>query len=648
MAEQHLKDPKEERRIVTQRSWLALIFMLLMLLMLVARMGDLQVRQYGHFETLSERNRISIQPVAPRRGLIYDRNGVLLAENLPTWSLDLVPERSKDVKQVVEALSKLIDISEQQKETFFKQLRRKRRFQEVQLRGRLTEQEVAFLSVNKHRFPEMELNARLVRHYPLGAALAHNLGYVGRINVDELTRLDATNYAATRNIGKLGVEKQYEPDLHGQIGFRRVETNVRGRVIRVLEEKPPVPGKDLVLNIDARVQLAAVDALAGRRGSVVAIDPRDGGVLAMVSSPSFDANWFVGGIDYKNYNRLKSNLDQPLFNRALRGQYPPASTFKPFMGLLGLESGTVDIHTKIQDPGWFSLPNDDHRYRDWKARGHGHVDLQHSLSQSCDTYYYHMAWQLGIDKISAFMDQFGFGRSTGIDLGEELYGILPSREWKRARYNKPWYQGETVIVGIGQGYLLSTPLQLAHATAALSMKGQQFQPRMARKMLNAEGQESPVEVVENLPIVLQKKNAWKAVIAGMEAVVHSSRGTGRRAALGASYRMAGKTGTAQVFTVAQEDEYVAEDVADRLKDHGLFTAWAPLNDPKIAIAVIVENGESGGAVAGPVARKVMDAWLLNQPDQSTFSMLPESDQQDEVAEPSIDDATEVNSNEASQ
>jgi penicillin-binding protein 2 len=467
---------------------------------------------------------------------------------------------------------------------------------------------VARIAVNGHRFPGVGIHAHLLRSYPLSEHTAHVLGYVGRINEEELERIDASDYSGTNYIGKGGVEKAYEDLLHGSVGHQQVEVNAKGRVLRVLESQAPGAGKDLRLFLDIRLQQDAAAALGDRRGAVVAIDPRTGGVLALVSRPSFDPNLFVEGIGTADYKALRDSPDKPLFNRAIRGQYPPGSTVKPFVGLGGLETGAVGRSETKWCPGFYRLPGHSHKYRCWKRWGHGTVALDKAIVQSCDVYFYRLAHDIGIDRLHEFLAGFGFGARTGIDVSGELGGLLPSKAWKRRARNEPWFPGETLIVGIGQGAFLTTPLQLAAATAALAARGRYVQPRVARatEVPGSESEREIPAVIRQLPLSPHRVDA---VIASMTDVVESDRGTAKRIRTDA-YRIAGKTGTAQVFTVGQKERYRESEVAERMRDHALFLAFAPVEDPRIAVAVIVENGGHGGSVAAPVARRVMDSYLL--------------------------------------
>lgn len=603
-----LKDPYAEKRIFSARIIVASVLVVALLLLLAWRYFSLQIIDHEIYQTQSERNRVQLQPIPPKRGLIYDRNGVLLAENIPSYSLVVVKEQVEDFAQTMTVLKGLVELNEDHLSRFEKRLARRRPYEAVPLKFKLTETEIAIISVNRYRLPGVDVDAQLVRHYPHGEMFAHALGYVGRINERELQEIDPVNYSGTYEIGKIGLEKYYEKTLHGQVGYQNVETNARGRVLRVLERTNPEPGGDLVLNLDARLQKVAFDELsnAGDRGAVVVIDPKTGGVLALVSTPSFDANLFVTGISTRDYGELRDSLDLPLFNRALQGQYPPGSTIKPLLGMAGLHHGVVTANTTIYDPGWYRLPTDERRYRDWnwKRGGHGAgVDLELSIVESCDVYFYELAYKLGIDRIHGYLYPFGLGHVTGIDSTHERSGLLPSREWKRKMKRMPWFPGETVNVGIGQGYMLVTPLQLAVATAAVATRGEIKVPRMVRSIDGVEVK-APV-----LPKIHSQDEQWQLVINAMEKVVHSVRGTAHRIAKGASYRMAGKTGTAQVISIAEDEEYDAEQIEKRKRDHGLFVAFAPVEDPQIVVAVLVENGEHGGWVS-PIARKIFDAYFL--------------------------------------
>lgn len=607
-----LKDTIRENQAFLTRAIIAGMLVLAAVLLLVSRMTKLQIVDHTHFTTLSRDNRVKVVPLPPTRGLIYDANGVLLAQNRPAYSLEITPEQVDDVDAVLEQLGELIEIGEEDLERFWKLRKRKRRFDSVPIRVNLTPDEAAQFAVHHHRFPGVDIKAQLLRHYPHDVKTTHVLGYVGRISQRDLEQIDASNYAGTSHIGKNGVEKTYESALHGSVGYEQIEVNAAGRRVRTLEQTPPEPGVDIHLHLDIGLQEVAMQAFGDNNGAIVAIDPNDGGVLAFVSQPGYDPNLFVEGISTKNYGTLQGDEDRPLYNRALRGQYPPGSTVKPFMGLAGLERHAIDYETSVYCPGFYQLPGNTHRYRDWKKTGHGPMALDAAIVQSCDVYFYKLAYELGVDRLHEYLGQFGFGERTGIDLTGESTGLLPSRDWKRRTRRQPWYPGETLIMGIGQGYFLSTPLQLAAATAAIANNGTFYTPRVVSYLRDRDsGEITPIPPNSKpVPKVLQQN--WEDVRTGMINVVESPRGTAKRIRTDA-YRIAGKTGTAQVFTVAQDAEYDEETLEKKLRDHALFVAYAPVDDPQIAIAVVVENGGHGGATAAPIARKIMDAYLLRDP-----------------------------------
>lgn len=610
---EQFRDQQGEQKQFTRRAVLAGAGVLGLLGLLGARMTQLQVLGHQHYTTMSQANRVKLVPVPPNRGLIYDRNGVILAENRATFQVMITPEQIPDLQATLDGLAKFIPLDEQEIERFHSLRLRSRHFDAIPLKFRLNEREVAAFAANRHRFPGVEVEAQLTRFYPQGAHAVHAIGHVGRINERELTRIDPSRYRGSTHMGKAGAELQFEERLHGHAGIERVETNARGRVIRPLERLDPNPGNDVYLTIDSRLQRVAEDALGDFAGSIVAIDVRNGDVLALVSKPMFDPNLFVHGISSDTYRSLQENIDKPLFNRSLRGQYPPGSTVKPFVALAGLEHGTVTSGDRITCTGQYSLPGIDHRWRCWKRYGHGSVDMNDSLVQSCDVYFYDLAYHLGIDNMHAFLASFGFGQRPGSGMPGELSGILPSRQWKRANRNEAWFHGETLITGIGQGFFLTTPLQLAQATAVLARRGRAHPPRLVRAVRDtAAGVTRELEPgPESLDSTFTLKNPrnWDRIVDSMVETVHGLKGTARAAGKDAGYQIAGKTGTAQVFSLAEDQEYDEEELERRLRDHALFNAFAPAQDPKIAVAVIVEHGGSGGAVAAPMARKVMDAFM---------------------------------------
>ncbi|MBF8745881.1 penicillin-binding protein 2 [Pseudomonas putida] len=604
-----LKDHEKDARLVRNRVVVGAVVVVLLICVLVARLYYLQIIQYDYHSTLSENNRVHVQPIPPTRGLIFDRNGVIIADNRPSFSLSMTRERAGNWQQVLDTIVEVLELTADDRALFEKRMKQGRRpFEPVPILFELNEEQIARVAVNQFRLPGVEVVAQLVRHYPQGAHFAHSVGYVGRINERELKTLDPVNYSGTHHIGKTGIERFYEAELHGQVGYEEVETNARGRVLRVLKRTDPKPGKDIVLSLDIKLQEAAEAALGGRRGAVVALDPRTGEVLAMVSQPSFDPNLFVTGISFKAYAELRDSIDRPLFNRVLRGLYPPGSTIKPAVAIAGLDSGVVNASSRVFDPGYYQLPNYDHKYRNWNRTGDGWVDLDTAIMRSNDTYFYDLAHKMGIDRLSTYMNKFGIGQKVSLDMFEESAGLMPSREWKRATRRQAWFPGETLILGIGQGYMQATPLQLAQATALIANKGVWNRPHLAKTI---EGQ-PPVDENPMDNIVLRDKSDWAKVTHGMEQVMHNARGTARKAAAGAQYRIAGKSGTAQVVAIKQGEKYDRNKLQERHRDHALFVAFAPADDPRIVVSVMVENGESGSGVAAPVVRQVMDAWLLDE------------------------------------
>ena len=603
-----LKDHEKDARLVRSRVVVGACVVVALICALIVRLYYLQVVQYEYHSTLSENNRVHVQPIPPTRGLIFDRNGVVIADNRPSFSLSMTRERSGDWQQVLDVIVEVLQLTPQDRALFEKRMKQGRRpFEPVPILFELNEEQIARIAVNQFRLPGVEVVAQLVRHYPQGAHFAHSVGYMGRINEKELKTLDPVNYSGTHHIGKTGIERFYEAELHGQVGYEEVETNARGRVLRVLKRTDPIPGKDIVLSLDIKLQEAAEEALAGRRGAVVALNPMTGEVLAMVSQPSFDPNLFVTGISFKAYAELRDSIDRPLFNRILRGLYPPGSTIKPAVAIAGLDSGVITGASRVYDPGYYQLPNYDHKYRNWNRSGDGYVDLDTAIMRSNDTYFYDLAHKLGIDRLSTYMNQFGIGQKVSLDMFEESAGLMPSREWKRATRRQAWFPGETLILGIGQGYMQSTPLQLAQATALIASKGKWIRPHLAKTIEGV----PPVDPNPMPDIVLRDPSSWAKVSHGMQQVVHGARGTARVAGVGAQYLIAGKSGTAQVVAIKQGEKYDRSKVQERHRDHALFVGFAPANNPQITVSVMIENGEAGSRVASPVVRKVMDAWLLD-------------------------------------
>jgi len=615
-----IKDHHSERRLFIARVVFSSIVAILLLAFVVARLVQLQILDYEYFAEQSQGNRIRIEAVPPIRGLIFDREGRVLAENLPAYQLELIPEQVHDVDDTLNRLAGLELIEADAIPQLKTLIAGGPRFKPVTLRLRMSEKEVANFAIQRPRFPGVDLRPRLVRYYPHGSAAAHAVGYVGALSESDLQVLDIARYSATGQTGKTGVEHSFEDTLHGEPGLQHVVTDARGRVIpadtgELLDTLPadaqPTPGSNVYLSIDLDLQLLAQKALEGRRGAIVAVDPWSGEVLAMVSAPSFDPNLFAAGMTTPEFAALQNDLDRPLFSRALRGTYPPGSTIKPMLSLAALQVGATNLTRKRMCVGYFMLPNSTHRYRDWRPEGHGEVDLHDAIEQSCDVYFYELSVDLGIDNMHYYLDQFGLGQATGVDVRGESIGINPSRDWKRAnRDDQRWYHGETVIASIGQGYMQASPLQLANATATLATRGTRFRPHLVAAWEDGlSGQRTLVRPERIADADVDNEFYWDTVLGAMHDVMQGVRGTARQVGLGAPYEMAGKSGTAQVFSVAQEEEYDEEEVEERLRDHALFISFAPLDDPKIAVAVIVENGSSGSRVAAPIARAIMDEYL---------------------------------------
>lgn len=593
---------------------------------LAVRFYFLQIVHHSHYHTLAENNRISITPVAPNRGLITDRNGTIIAHNFFVYTLEITPSKIEHLDETINEVRKLVEISKNDLKRFNKLKAHSHQFESIPIRTHLNEIEAAKFAANRFRFPGVEIKSRLFRHYPNKNLGVHIAGYIGRINDKDLAKLKKTdalsNYKGTDHIGKSGIEQFYEKELHGTTGFQQVEINADGKAVRVLSSTAPVSGKNLTLSIDLKLQDIAEKAFGERRGALVAIQPETGEVLSLVSMPTFDPNLFVGGIDTTNWRLLNESLDKPMINRPLRGVYPPGSTFKPFVALAGLEAGKRLPPFRIKDPGYFSLPNSTHRYRDWKASGHGYVDMKRAITISCDTFFYGLAVELGIEKLSNFVRHFGFGKRSGIDINGENGGLLPTPDWKRRRFKQPWYMGETVIVGIGQGYTLVTPLQLAYGTAVLANEGIAMRPHLVSAITDVKtGITTPTKPIINDKVILNESNL-AIVKEGMIAVTLPG-GTAARVGRNAGYSIAAKTGTAQVIGIKQNERYNEKNIQERHRDHALFIAYAPAENPKIAIAAIVENGGHGGSAAGPIVRQVMDYYLLGkEPPQLTSKEKP--------------------------
>lgn len=618
-----IKDHHSERRLFISRVAMTSVVGFLMLGIVIARLVQLQVFEYEVFAAQSQGNRVRIEAVPPIRGLVFDRRGRVLAENLPAYHLELIPEQVSDIDDTLQRLADMGLIDAEEISAFKDLSQSGPRFKPVTLNFRLSEEQIANFAIQRPRFPGVDFQPRLVRHYPDGPAVAHAVGYVGALSKNDLKRLDASDYAGTAHTGKTGVENSFEDDLHGDVGVRHVISNALGRRIptdsremadSLPTDESPAPGFNVYLSLDLDLQLLATKALEGRRGAVVALDPWTGEILALVSAPSFDPNPFAVGMSSAEFSRLQNDLAQPLFNRAIRGAYPPGSTIKPMLALAALETGATNLTRKTFCRGYFMLPNSTHRYRDWKRRGHGEMDIHDALTQSCDVYFYEISGDLGIDRMHYYLDQFGLGQPTGIDIRGEHHGLVPSREWKRNAFREPsdqrWYNGETVIASIGQGYMLVTPLQLASAAAALATRGVRFEPHLVAAIENpVTGERTLISPNRLDDVRIDSEEYWDLVIGAMHDVMQNIRGTAWAVGGNAPYQMAGKSGTSQVFSIGQDEEYDEDEIAEHLRDHALFMSFAPLDNPRIAVAVIVENGSSGSRVAGPIARAIMDEYL---------------------------------------
>lgn len=597
------------------RVWFCGLVVLGMVGLLASRFYFLQVMQHDHYHTLAENNRMSIVPVVPNRGLILDRAGLIMANNFSAYTLEINPSKVDNLEETIDRLASIVTITLRDRKRFNKLREDSHRFDSLPIRNRLSEAEVARFAANRFRFPGVDINARLFRNYPQGISASHVVGYIGRINDKDLEILDGkgklANYLGSNHLGKIGLEESFEDELHGRNGFEQVEIDAGGRAIRSLSREEAVAGNNLILSLDLKLQQIAEKAFGHYRGALVAIDPKTGEVLASVSQPGFDPNHFVDGIDQVTWDKYNTSEDRPLTNRALRGVYPPGSTIKPFMALAGLYYGKRTSATTIFDPGYYTLPGSSHHYRCWKSGGHGTVDLKKSVVISCDTYYYGLANELGIDRMHEFLSRFGFGQKTGIDVKDEDPGNLPSREWKQRRFKQVWYPGETVISGIGQGYTLVTPMQLAHATAIIAGNGISIRPHFVKAIQNSQtGEIQSIDYPKEQPFPFKPEDL--ALVREAMVAVTQPGGTAARAAAGAPYAFGGKTGTAQVKSMKQGERYNEKTVEERYRDHALFIAYAPASDPTIAIGMIVENGGHGGSTAAPIARQVLDYHLLGK------------------------------------
>lgn len=607
-----LKDPYQERILFRRRIAIVVIMICVLTALLIARLAYLQIGQHRVYTTLAQQNLLSLLPADPNRGLIYDRNGVLLAENIAVFNLVVTASRVPDLATTLTQLQKIVAMTPDDIQQFNRQLKMHRPFAPIVLHTRLTEEEVAHFSVDQYRFPGVTIQAQMIRHYPQGDAFASVVGYVGRINAKELSEVDPSNYSATNFIGKTGIEKTYETQLHGTVGYQQAETDASGKVIRIVNYTAPVTGNNLYLTIDSKLQLAAEKILGSQPGAIVAINPQNGEVLAFISNPSYDPNLFVAGISKTDYADLQDSSENPLYNRALQGKFPPGSTVKPLLGLEGLASGTITPDYTIFDPGFFKLKNSSHIYHDDLRSGHGSVNIEKAIPVSCDTFFFTLATKLGIDRIDSILTQFGYGHPTGIDLEGEASGVVPSPDWKQKTQKKPWYPGDTVITGIGQGYTLVTPVQLAQAAATIAMRGTRIQPHVLLRSQLPDRSMVPFKFVQLTPVTADPK-IWDLIVNAMEGVVRDPYGTAFRFFQNTNYSVAGKTGTAQVFSLKKNQTDKAWLLPENLRDNSLFIAFAPVDQPQIAIAVMLQHSITPAAV---VARQVLDDYFASQGQKS--------------------------------
>ena len=611
------KNKALESALFARRVYFCVFVIILMVTMLLGNLYFLQVTQYQDYQTRSNDNRIKVIPSAPPRGLIFDRNGVLLAENQPEFSLEMIPEQVPNLKQTMLELTELLGLDEQNIPRLLDEARHNRKFNPLTLAEQLNEEQVAKFSVNQYRFPGCSIEAYLKRHYPYADVLTHALGYVARINVKDLQQLDKdgklNNYAATHDIGKQGVEKYYEDQLHGQAGYQEVEVNNKGRVLRTLKYQPPVAGQDLYLSIDIKLQKRAYELMAGQKGGIIMMDPRDGSILAFVSTPSYDPNIFVRGVTGKEYSGLLKDPARPLINRISQGGYSPASTVKPLLSVMGLNEGAITPTYRYFGGPTFQIPGTARKFRDWRKGGHGWLDVYRAIEVSADTFFYDMAYRVGIDKIHDYMTRFGFGQYSGLDIEEESKGILPSREWKQKRHRQPWFQGDTISVGIGQGYWTATLIQLARAHSILTQHGRIITPHLGMAFGSGDKQQ-PIVPAEQDPIQVKDDNYWNVALQGMYLVNNGPEGSGRHAFAGTPYKSGGKSGTAQVVGMKENQRYDASKLKAEHRDNALFVTFAPFDNPRVVCALILENAGGGSKNAAPLARAMLDSYLLNKYD----------------------------------
>lgn len=619
-----IKDHIKNARIIRHRAIVGSIFIVTLMIILFARMYYLQVIQYKYHSTLSEKNRVHTQAIPPIRGIIYDRNGIVIASNEPSFNLTFTRERAKDWTTIIDTLVEVLHLTDEDKESLVNKVKqRSRPFESIPLLYELTEEQRAIIAVNQPRLPGVEVEVQFIRNYPYGKLFAHSVGYVGRISDQDLKRVDPVEYSGTHHIGKTGAERFYESMLHGQVGYEEVETNARGKVMRVLSQTQPTAGQNLTLTLDYYLQKMAMQVLEDKRAAIVALDPRNGEILALVSSPSYDPNPFVTGISQKDYNALANNPDKPFLNRAIYGTYPPGSTVKPLVALTGLEVGATTPEEKVFDPGFYQLPNSTHKYRNWNRGGDGWINMETAIMRSNDTYFYDLAYKIGINNLHKYLTSFGLGQRVSLDMYlEESPGIMPSREWKEQAHKQRWYPGHTLITGIGQGDMQTTILQIAQATSLIANHGHWIRPHLLKfadnltiDQLIANGSINTTDRPTPPNIKLKNQDNWNIVNQDMQQVVHGARGTARKMGSTATYRIAGKSGTAQVVAIRQNERYDSKSLNERHRDHALFVAFAPAEKPRIVVAIIIENGESGSGLAAPIVKQVMDAWLLNEDGQ---------------------------------
>lgn len=636
-----VRDGQAESNLFARRAVIAFAGVLALTGVLIANLYHLQVTNYDSYQTRSNGNRIKLLPVPPTRGLIYDRTGKVLAENITYFGLYIIPEKTENLEDTLQELKEVVGLTDEDIEAYRKEKKRTSRYTPILLKGNLNEEQMARFAVNQHRFPSLDVQAYYKRNYPYGETLTHILGYVAKINEKDKKKLEEEgkfgNYAGSHDMGKLGIEKYYEDQLHGQTGFEEVEINNRGKVIRKLRDQEGMAGSSIRLTVDVELQQYIQNLLGKQKGSVVVMDPRDSSILAMVTNPSYDNNLFVGGVSSKDYKALLDDPARPLYSRATQGTYPPASTVKPFYAIMGLAEGKITPYTTVFDPGFWILPGTTQRYRDWKRGGHGSTNLNKAIVESSDTFFYQLAYDTGIDKMSEWMRKFGFGQKTGIDLFEESAGVYPSREWKHAKYKKAWVQGDTIPVGIGQGYWIATPLQVVKALSVLINNGKVNTPHLMMEVIssnNTEPYKDPLlyEDIKGVP-----EHFWNVSKLGMYNVINAGNGTGKKAG-GSFYRAAGKSGTAQVFNL-KGGKYNKNAIRKELQDHAWFISYAPYEEPKVAVAIILENAGGGGANAAPVARKVMD-FALSKTLKEPISALPAQHlQNNQETQPLVGDET---------